>query len=77
MAPLHLTADRYGRVPRFFIETLQDRIMPIATQRALAQISAPVETLTLDIGHMPIVTHVAELADMLDAISRRVPAPAG
>ena len=77
MAPLHLTADRYGRVPRFFIETLQDRIMPIATQRALAQISAPVETLTLDTGHMPTVTHVAELADMLDAISRRVPAPAG
>ena len=73
-APLRLSAERYGRVPRFYIETVQDKIMPVATQRALAAIAAPVETLTLDTGHMPIVTHTAELAGMLDAIARRVAA---
>jgi len=70
-APLRLSAERYGRIPRFYIETVQDRIMPLATQRALVMLNPPVEVLTLDTGHMPIVTHPAELADMLDAIARR------
>lgn len=71
-APVHLTAGRYGKVPRFYIETLQDIVLPIAAQRAMAAFGQPLEVLTLDSGHMPTVTHVEELAAMLDDIARRV-----
>lgn len=75
-APLHLSPARYGALPRFYIETLQDKILPIATQRAMIAVAGPVETYTLDTGHMPNVTHTAELADILDDIAQRVSAPA-
>lgn len=70
-APLHLTAERYGRIPRFYIETLQDKVLPIGAQRAMIELGGPVERYTLDTGHMPNVTGTGELAAMLDEIAHR------
>lgn len=73
-APLRLSAERYGRVPRFYIETLQDKILPIAAQRAMVKLTGSAALYTLDTGHMPTVTHVEELAGMLDDIAQTVAA---
>ena len=71
---LHLTAGRYGKVPRFYIETLQDKILPISAQRAMIALTGPATLYTLDTGHMPTVTHVEEPAAMLDHIVQTVEA---
>ena len=70
-APLSLSVARYGRLPKIYIETTQDRTLPIAAQRAMIARSKPDEVITLDSDHMPIVTHVPELAAILDDIAGR------
>ena len=69
--PLALSAARYGRLPKIYIETTQDRTLPISAQRALIARSKPDEVITMASDHMPIVTHVPELAAILDDIAHR------
>src|SRR5437764_11516680 len=51
--PLQLTPGRYGRVPRTYVECRADRILPIATQRAMVARQPPCDVLTLDSDHSP------------------------
>lgn len=66
---LHLTPERYGRVPRHYVECLYDRTIPIADQR-LMQHYSPCETVvTLDADHSPFLSTPRALADALLAIA--------
>lgn len=69
--PLALSAERYGRLPKIYIETTQDRTLPIAAQRAMIARSQPDEVITLASDHMAIVTHIPALTTILDDIARR------
>ena len=62
--PIQLTAERYGRVPRVYIECLQDRAIPIAGQRAFYKAS-PCQVFTMDASHSPFFSKPDELTGIL------------
>lgn len=67
-APVHTTADRFGRVPRAYIETLRDQAVTPAAQRRM-QAALPCETVfTLDTDHSPFFSQPEALARILISI---------
>jgi pimeloyl-ACP methyl ester carboxylesterase len=66
--PVHITPERFGRVPRVYIECTEDRAIPIANQRAMAAASPPVEVHTLMTSHSPFFSAPSALADILSEL---------
>jgi pimeloyl-ACP methyl ester carboxylesterase len=65
MAPLRVTPERFGRIPRAYIETSHDLIIPLAFQRAM-QAGLPCDRIvTLDADHSPFLAMPQRLADVL------------
>ncbi len=63
--PLRITAERFGRVPRAYIEATDDRALSLEMQREM-QAALPCEpVITLNSDHSPFYSAVAELADEL------------
>jgi pimeloyl-ACP methyl ester carboxylesterase len=77
--PLQLTAERYGRVPKIYIECLQDRAVTIELQRKMYRESPCDEVYTLDSDHSPFFSHPQQLVDTLvdglAVFAQRAPAP--
>jgi pimeloyl-ACP methyl ester carboxylesterase len=72
MMPVHVTAARYGRIPRYYIETLQDRALVPALQR-LMQVDWPCRrTFTIDGDHSPFYGKPEALVGHLEAIAGEV-----
>jgi pimeloyl-ACP methyl ester carboxylesterase len=65
LTPVATTEERAGRVPRVYIETLQDRTFPAAFQRRMYTTSPCKKVLTLDSDHAPFFSHPDKLAEML------------
>ncbi len=63
--PAHTTMERFGRVPRVYIECTEDRAIPIARQRAMAAAFSPIEVHTLKTSHSPFFSAPDALADIL------------
>lgn len=69
--PLTVTAERFGRVPRAYIECLQDNAIPIDFQRRM-QADLPCDpVITMDCDHSPFLCAPRELAQHLIAIERQ------
>lgn len=68
-AKVHLSATRYGTVPRYYLECLQDRAISIATQRALCATQPPAQVFTLDTSHSPFLSQPAVVAEHLRLIA--------
>jgi pimeloyl-ACP methyl ester carboxylesterase len=67
-APVRITAERFGRVPRAYIETLRDRAVTHAAQRRM-QASLPCDPVfTLDTDHSPFLSQPDALARILISI---------
>ena len=64
-APVQITPERFGRVPRVYIECTEDRAIPIARQRAMAAASPPIDIHTLNTSHSPFFSAPDALADIL------------
>jgi len=68
-----LTAERYGRVLRIYVEATQDRSIDIRLQRAMQALSPGATRITLDCGHVPQLALpdllTERLCDALDKIS--------
>jgi pimeloyl-ACP methyl ester carboxylesterase len=62
--PLHSTPERFGRIPRVYIECLQDRAISIGAQRKF-HAATPCEVFTLDTDHSPFFSTPDELAAIL------------
>jgi pimeloyl-ACP methyl ester carboxylesterase len=63
------TADRWGRLPRAYIECTDDRILPIGAQRA-AHAALPCDpVIAIDSDHSPFFSAPDVLADALDSIA--------
>jgi len=69
--PVALSAGRYGRIPRVYIETTRDRTVPIAAQRAMIAQSPPVAVHSMEADHSPQLSHVEELAQILNVVASR------
>jgi pimeloyl-ACP methyl ester carboxylesterase len=68
--PVALTAARFGRVPRAYVHTRQDRAVSYALQKSMltaAGGAAPV--FELDTGHSPMLTQPRALADLLAGLA--------
>jgi pimeloyl-ACP methyl ester carboxylesterase len=68
--PLALTAQSYGKVPRSYIECLQDRVVPIESQRAMHSAEPCKIVRTIDTDHCPNYSAPQLLAETLDEIAR-------
>jgi pimeloyl-ACP methyl ester carboxylesterase len=71
---LQLTDERYGRVPRAYVEAVQDRAVSIELQRAMQAMLPCARVETLDTDHSPFYSAPEELADALERIARNAPA---
>jgi pimeloyl-ACP methyl ester carboxylesterase len=67
--PMSVTEERWGRVPRAFIECTDDRALPLAFQRRLQQALPCDPVVTLDSDHSPFLCMPGELAGHLAAIA--------
>lgn len=70
--PVHLTSERFGRVPRYYVQCTADRAIPISTQREFCRRVHCVDTFTLPTGHSPFYAKPHDFADCLLAIAQRV-----
>jgi pimeloyl-ACP methyl ester carboxylesterase len=65
VTPLRVSAQRFGRVPRAYVECTRDRTISLESQRQM-QAHWPCDpVLTLDCGHSPFLTHAETLAEWL------------
>jgi pimeloyl-ACP methyl ester carboxylesterase len=69
MTPLTLSDDSFGRVPRAYVECLQDRAIPVELQRAMRSALPCGSVATLDCDHSPFLSQPAKLADALLSVS--------
>ena len=60
-----LAAERFGRVPRHYVECLQDRAIDITSQRAM-HAKVPCTVHVLDASHSPFLSMPGPLADVLE-----------
>lgn len=63
--PIEVTAERWGRLPRIYVECTQDRTIPIASQRRMQAMSPGAKVVTLDSDHSPYLCRPQELAAAL------------
>jgi pimeloyl-ACP methyl ester carboxylesterase len=64
--PLVLTAERWGSLPRTYVECTEDRTIPIESQRRMQAMSPGARGVTLDADHSPYLSRPVELADALE-----------
>jgi pimeloyl-ACP methyl ester carboxylesterase len=64
-----LAPDRFGRVPRHYVECLQDRAIDVAVQRAM-HAAMPCTVHTLDASHSPFFSMPSPLAEVLGEAAR-------
>ena len=65
IAPLRLTAERFGRVPRTYVECTEDRTIPLAMQRQMQAMVPGAKVVSLPADHSPFLSMPGALADML------------
>jgi pimeloyl-ACP methyl ester carboxylesterase len=64
-ARLEITEGNFGRVPRYYIECLQDRIIPIALQRKMHSALPCKRVYSIDTDHTPSFSSPAQLTSIL------------
>ncbi|AEI82320.1 hypothetical protein CNE_BB1p09080 (plasmid) [Cupriavidus necator N-1] len=62
---MRVTSERFGRIPRAYIECLQDRAISINAQRAMQAVLPCNQVATMDTGHSPFISRPYELAEIL------------
>ena len=68
VTPLRISAERFGRVPRAYIETTLDRVISLESQRRM-QAALPCSPLfTLNSDHSPFLSQPDALARILISI---------
>lgn len=68
--PLRISDTRFGIVPRTYIETIRDEIIPLTFQRTMQAALPCRAVVTLDSDHSPFFAMPAQLADALLGLVR-------
>jgi pimeloyl-ACP methyl ester carboxylesterase len=63
--PLHITSERFGSIPRTYVECTEDRTIPIESQRLMQTLVPGATVVTLDADHSPFLSRPKELAAAL------------
>ena len=67
-APVRVTAERFGRVPRAYVHTLRDHAVSPAAQRRMQSAWPCDPVFTLDTDHSPFLSQPEALARILISI---------
>jgi pimeloyl-ACP methyl ester carboxylesterase len=67
--PVQVTEERFGRVPRIYVECTEDRAIPIGTQRRMHAGLPCTKVLSLETDHSPFYSAPAELVALLDGVA--------
>jgi pimeloyl-ACP methyl ester carboxylesterase len=62
---LTVTPERWGSLPRTYIECTEDRTIPLSSQRLMQQLSPGAKVVSLDADHSPFLSRPQELAAAL------------
>jgi pimeloyl-ACP methyl ester carboxylesterase len=63
--PVETTAERWGRIPRYYIECERDRAIMLKLQREMQKHSPCQQTFSIDTDHSPFLSEPEQLADIL------------
>ena len=66
--PVTLTEDRFGSVPRWYIECIFDYAIRIKLQREMVKMT-PCKVITMECGHSPFFSNPEELVEHLEMIA--------
>ncbi|MDJ0112679.1 alpha/beta hydrolase, partial [Rhodococcus erythropolis] len=64
MAPVW-TEERFGTVPRLYVECTLDRTVPIEAQRAMQKLVPGAQVVSLDTDHAPQLSRLPELIEAI------------
>ncbi len=67
--PVTLTEERFGSVPRWYVECTHDNALRISLQRLMVK-ATPCTAVSMECGHSPFYSHPEELAEHLDQIAQ-------
>jgi pimeloyl-ACP methyl ester carboxylesterase len=67
-AAVQSTAERWGQIPRYYIECTCDRALTLRVQRKMQKHSPCRRTFTIDTDHSPFFSAPEQLADILSQI---------
>ena len=59
------TPERFGRIPKLYIEALDDRSMILEAQRAMQALVPDMPVVSIDAGHVPQFTRAPEVASAI------------
>jgi pimeloyl-ACP methyl ester carboxylesterase len=62
------TTERWGRIPRYYIECARDRAITLKLQREMQERSPCRQTFSIDTDHSPFLSAPEQLADILSRI---------
>lgn len=65
MFPVNVTGERWGKVPRIYIQTMQDHAVTPAMQKAMLGKTSCNQILSLDCSHTPFLAKAQELSGLL------------
>ena len=65
VAPVSVSPERWGSIPRLYIECTDDRVIPLSSQRRMQQLCPGSTVVTLDTDHSPFLSCPDELAEAL------------
>ena len=68
VAPMLVTEDRFGRLPRAYVETTRDRAVTLEAQRRMQAAMPCAPVFTLDADHSPFFSQPEALARILISI---------
>ncbi len=68
--PMQITDANFGSVPRFYIECLRDRAIPLQLQRRMVASLPCKSVLTIDTDHSPFFSTPERLADLLLSLTQ-------
>lgn len=63
--PVETTPERWGRIPRYYVECLRDRAITPSLQREMRMQSPCQETFSIDTDHSPFFSAPEQLAEIL------------
>ena len=70
----HWTAERFGRIPRLYVEATDDRSVPVAAQRRMQQLVPGAEVITLGSDHAPQLSEPASVVRAITEFARKATA---
>lgn len=68
--PMETTAERWGRIPRYYIECVRDRAITLRLQQEMQRHSPCRKTFSMDTDHSPFFSAPEQLAEILMQIGR-------